>query len=64
MDEIIQYFGSKAELARALGVDAAAVSYWLREGLPPARAIEIEQITDREFLAIEIVGLRGDRDAA
>ena len=60
MEQIIKYFGSKAELARALGVDAAAVSYWLREGLPPGRAIQIEEITDGTFLARDIVGVRGD----
>lgn len=60
MEQIIKYFGSKAELARVLGVDAAAVSYWLREGLPPGRAIQIEEITDGTFLAKDIVGVRGD----
>ena len=60
MEHIIEYFGSKAELARVLGVDAAAVSYWLREGLPPGRAIQIEEITCGEFLAKNIVGVRGD----
>lgn len=60
MDKIIEHFGSRAELARALGVERAAVTQWLRFGLPSARAIEIERLTNGLFKATDIEGARGD----
>lgn len=60
MKNIIQHFGSKAELARLLDVDRAAVAQWCRFGLPPARAIEIETITNGKFKATDIVGAKDD----
>ena len=62
MNEIIDHFGGKARLAEALGVERSAVSLWLRYGLPPARAIEIERLTDSKFRASDIVGLKGEAD--
>lgn len=60
MEKIIEYFGGQAELARLLGVDRAAVAQWCRFGLPPARAIEIETLTNGDFKATEIVGVKND----
>ena len=60
-EAIIQFFGSRAEMARALGVDRAAVTQWGKDGLPPARAIEIEQLSQGRFKAVEIVGARGEQ---
>ena len=60
MEEIIEYFGSRAELARLLNVDRAAVAQWLRYGLPPARAIEIERLSEGRFKASDIVGAKHD----
>ena len=60
MDEIIKHFGGKAALAKALNVERSAVSWWLREGLPSGRAVEIERMTGGIFKAIEIVGTRTD----
>lgn len=60
MDEIIKHFGGKAALAKALNVERSAVSWWLREGLPSRRAVQIERITGGMFKAIEIVGARTD----
>lgn len=60
MDKIIEHFGSRSALARALGVERAAVTQWLRFGLPPARAIEIERLTGGLFKATDIEGIRGN----
>jgi DNA-binding transcriptional regulator YdaS (Cro superfamily) len=57
MKQVIEFFGSKSAMAKALGVDKAAVSQWLRYGLPPARAIEIEKMTNGEIKAVDIVGV-------
>lgn len=56
-EQIIAYFGSRSELARRLNVAPAAVTQWALEGIPPARAIEIEQLTGGEFKAVDIVGV-------
>lgn len=62
MQDVIEYFGSKAKLAEALGVERAAVSHWLRYGLPAQRAIEIERITRGWFRARDIVGKTNGTD--
>lgn len=59
-DKIIDFFGSRSELARRLAVAPAAVTQWASDGLPPARAIEIEQISEGHFKAVEIVGAKSD----
>jgi DNA-binding transcriptional regulator YdaS (Cro superfamily) len=46
-------------MAKALGVDPAAVSWWLQNGLPPGRAIQIEILSEGKFDALEIVGSTG-----
>jgi DNA-binding transcriptional regulator YdaS (Cro superfamily) len=56
VQDVIDHFGGKSRLAEALGVDRAAVSHWLRHGLPPWRAIQIERMTAGRFLARDIVG--------
>lgn len=56
MREIIEHFGGKAALAKALEVERSAVSWWLREGLPSGRAVEIERITQGRFRAVDITG--------
>lgn len=63
MDKVIDYFGGKSRLAAALGVTRSSVSQWIRHGLPAQRAIQIEEMTARRFLASELVG-RGDRNDA
>lgn len=60
-EKIIKHFGSRAELARLMGVDRAAVTQWAKDGLPPARAIEIEQMSVGKFKAVDIVGARGEQ---
>lgn len=59
-EQIIAFFGSRSELARRLNVEPAAVTQWGRDGLPPARAIEIEKISCGEFKAVNIVGAKND----
>lgn len=56
MNDIYEHFGSKSALARALGVDRAAVTQWAREGVPPLRAIQIEAMTHGLFKAVDIIG--------
>lgn len=60
MQELIKHFGNKRRMAIALGVDAAAVAWWARNGLPALRAIQIERITKGKFKAVDIEGKKGD----
>ncbi len=56
LDELFLYFGSQSELARKLGISAPAVTQWLIDGIPAARAIEIEKLSGGKFKAVDLVG--------
>ncbi|MBE0469621.1 MAG: helix-turn-helix domain-containing protein [Methyloprofundus sp.] len=55
MDKVLHFFGSKSKVARTLGVSRPAVSYWIKWGLPPGRAIQIEILSQGELSAADIV---------
>lgn len=58
---IVDDLGGVAETARKLGVSQPAVSQWLRwNHIPPARAVQIEILTDGKFKAADI--LQGGKD--
>lgn len=59
MEQIIDYFGGKSAMADKLGVSPAAVSWWMQNGIPAGKAIEIEKLSRGWFRAKDIVGLRG-----
>lgn len=44
----INITGSQAELARKLGITQQSVAFWLKNGLPIKRVIEVERITKRK----------------
>lgn len=55
LQKLFDWFGGKKRTAEALGVDAAAVSQWIKWGyVPPANALKIERITHGEFKAIDL----------
>lgn len=54
-EKICNYYGGQKGLADALKVTEAAISIWKREGIPPARAIEIEELSNGIFKATEII---------
>lgn len=58
---IVEELGGAAETARKLGVSQPAVSQWLRHNcIPPARAVQIEILTEGKFKAVDI--LQGGKD--
>lgn len=58
---VIEHFGGHTRLAHALGVSTQAVSQWVASGrIPPARAIDIERLTDGKFRALDIS--KGSKD--
>ena len=61
-EKIIEYFGGTNKMARALGVSSPAVCQWVANGIPAARAIQIEELTDGKFKAIEIVKIEGSNN--
>ncbi len=60
LNDVFIHFGSQSELARKLGISAAAITQWLVEGVPPARAIEIEKLSGGKFKAVDLVGATKD----
>lgn len=53
--DVIDWYGSQANMARALKVDRAAVSFWVKVGvLPPGRAIQVEQQSGGKFKAVDL----------
>ncbi|PID44071.1 MAG: Cro/Cl family transcriptional regulator [Proteobacteria bacterium] len=54
---LISFFGSRAKLAKVVGVTPQAVHKWEKQKIPSARAIQIEQITNGE---ITVKDLRPD----
>lgn len=54
IEQVIQHFGSKAELARSLEVAPQNVTRWSRLGVPASVAIKIEKITSGKFKAVDL----------
>jgi len=66
IERVIEHFGSRAKLARLLGVDRSALTQWVRDdAFPPKRAIQIEELSEGKFKAKAIIvewWIAGDRD--
>ncbi|MDA8260231.1 MAG: Cro/CI family transcriptional regulator [Betaproteobacteria bacterium] len=50
-DDLIGYFGSQIEVARAFGVTSASVSEWQSKGVPPLRQVQGEGLTGKKLKA-------------
>ena len=55
LQQIIEWAGSQAALARMLGVTRSAVNLWRRDGIPAERAIQIEDYSGGKFKATKIM---------
>ncbi len=51
--EVVEHFGSKSNLARALGVSRASVSDWIND-IPEGRCYQIEVLTGRKIKAQDL----------
>lgn len=55
-NEVVKYFGSQAELSRAMGVSRAAVAQWKSlGGFPPGQCFMIEELTEGKFKAKDLI---------
>jgi DNA-binding transcriptional regulator YdaS (Cro superfamily) len=55
LDEVVEWYGSQAAMARALGVERSAVAQWLAKGeLPALRALQIEKLSGGRFRAVDL----------
>ena len=61
INKLFEHFGSQQKLAKALGIKRMAVNHWKTRGIPGARAVQIEQLTDGKFKAVDLIG---QKDAA
>lgn len=48
--DVIEYFGSQAAVARALGIKPPSVAEW-GDVVPPLRQLQIERLTDGKLAA-------------
>lgn len=55
IETVTDFFGGRVALAKALGVTPQAVHKWCKTDIPPARAIQIEKLTEGKILAVELV---------
>lgn len=51
----LNYFGSQAKIAEALGINPMAVTQWKKRGIPPIRAIELSQVANGAFKPSDIL---------
>ena len=61
-DKLVDHFKGKREAADALGIHEETLRLWLRDGIPLAKAIEVEQKSKRVVTAEQI--LRAARQTA
>lgn len=59
-DELVEFFGGRSAMATALSVSRSAVSQWQTDGIPPARAIEIEALTAGRFRAVDLIRINDE----
>lgn len=56
-EKLFNHFGNQNKMAGELDVTTQAISQWVRDNkVPPARAIQIENITKGVFKAVDLVG--------
>lgn len=53
--KLVEHFGSNAEVARHFEITREAVRQWLEKGIPSDRALEVEEATDGEVTAMEVL---------
>lgn len=57
MTEVVEHFGGQYKLAAVLNVSSVAVSAWIkREAFPPKRAIQIQEMTEGKYQALDLIG--------
>src|SRR5260370_27847799 len=55
-EQLVEMFGSQADVARAFQLDRAVVHNWIKTGYVPARwAGEVERITQGRISAVEVI---------
>lgn len=49
-NDIIEKLGGNKVIANKLGISAAAISYWRRNGIPPLQLIHLESVFGKKAL--------------
>ena len=44
-DDLIQFYGSQSEVAKAANISSASVSQWKTDGVPEVRQLEFHKLT-------------------
>lgn len=53
-NQVVAHFGSQVAAARALKITKGALQFWRRDGVPPLRQLQLEELTKGR--------LRADKD--
>ena len=57
LQEVWNFYGSKAATARALGITSACVSQWIdKNSIPPRKGVIIERQTLGKYRAVYLAG--------
>ena len=60
--EVIAYFGSQSNLALEFGVNRSSITQWMKtKHIPAERALQIEELSNGRFIAIELLGMTYER---
>lgn len=53
--KLVTHYGSRKLAAQVLGVSVETIRLWLKNGIPPASALDVEHITNRLVTAEDII---------
>ena len=62
-EQILEHFVRKSRIAYLCGVSQPSVSEWFTEGIPPKRAIQLEELSHGKFKALDIMRLWNEPNA-
>jgi hypothetical protein len=61
-NDVIAHFGSQSKLALVFGVHRSCITQWIKANhLPAERALQIEELSNGKFIAIELLGMCYER---
>jgi len=58
IEQVIEFFGTKVELGKKLGVSQQSIRHWIVRGhIPLRRALQIEEVSGGKIMLMDILHL-------